>query len=394
MLPKGTTMTKREIGIILSGVTGRMGTNQHLLSSILPIMAEGGLKVGDELTVMPRPLLVGRNEDKLRRLSEMGREHVGRELDWTTDLDAALADETMEIFFDASTTTLRTEFVGRAIEAGKAIYCEKPTAEDTASALELAERAEAAGLKNGVVQDKLFLPGLVTLQGLIEEGFFGEILSVKGDFGYWVFTGLGDGPDPQRPSWNYRKAEGGGIVLDMFCHWNYVLENLFGRVEKLVTFAHTGIDRRSDENGRPYAADADDAAYAIFLLEGGVACPFSNSWYTRVRRDDLLTLQVDGTAGSAVAGLRDVYAQSLAETPRPVWNPDEPQPIDFYKTWRKIPAPTLPNAFRAQWEQFLRHVAADAPFPWDLRAGARGVQLAQVGLRSAETMQWLDVPAL
>jgi predicted dehydrogenase len=380
--------TTHEVGIIMNGVTGRMGTNQHLMRSVMAIREAGGIPLGDDAVIWPEPLLLGRNATKLKRLSE----ETGIEA-WTTDLDTALADDDMDVYFDALVTSLRPPRVRKAIDAGKHIYSEKPSAETTEEALDLYERAEAAGVKHGVVQDKLWLPGMQKLQELIDTGFFGEVLSVRGEFGYWVFTG--ETIEAQRPSWNYREEDGGGIILDMFCHWRYLLDNLFGAPQSLTAHGATHIDRRWDENGEPYDATADDAAYAIFELENGVAAQFNSSWCTRVRRDDLLTLQVDGTEGSAVAGLRDCWVQRLEETPKPVWNPDIPQPVDFDDGWTKVPnRQEYNNAFRNEWELFLQHVVADTPFRYDLLEGAKGVQLAELGRQAAENHAWLDVPAL
>jgi predicted dehydrogenase len=390
-----TVMETRRIGVILNGVTGRMGTNQHLLRSILAIIKQGGVRISPDLTLMPDPILTGRNANKLAALAEAyGPDVIGEPLGWTTDIDEALSGD-YEIFFDASSTLLRKEFVERAVKAGKHIYCEKPTATTTADALAIAETVEKAGLKNGVVQDKLWLPGLRKLQELRQMGFFGRILSVRGDFGYWVFTGLVDDQPAQRPSWNYRADDGGGIMIDMFCHWRYVIDNCFGPIKKLVAYGSRDLPQRVDERGQTYHADADDSAYAIFVLEDGTVCQFNSSWCTRVRRDDLLTVQVDGEDGSAVAGLRECWVQHMAETPKPVWNPDVPQPIDFFDNWQQMPAcTTYDNAFKIQWELFLRHVALDEPFRWSLREGAKGVQLAELGMKSWKEGTWVDVPAL
>jgi predicted dehydrogenase len=382
-------METRSIGVILNGVTGRMGRHHHLERSILAIRKQGGVKAGENLRLMPEPILTGRNAERLRALAD---EHGVK---WTTDLDLALGDSVNQVFFDSSTTLQRGKFVEMAAAAGKAVYCEKPTAVTVAEALRLAKLCEAAGLKNGVVQDKLWLPGVLKLRRLREEGFFGRILSVRGEFGYWVFTGHQPDQPGQRPSWNYRAEEGGGIIVDMFCHWHYLIENLFGPIASLVAQGATGISQRVDETGRPYQATADDSAYATFLLKDGTVCQFNSSWCTRVRRDDLLTLQVDGTAGSCVAGLREAWTQSLGQTPRPVWNPDLPQTIDFLQGWSKVSdGIEYENAFKSQWELFLKHVALDKPFPWTLREGARGVRLAELGLRSWKQRRWVDVGEL
>ncbi|MET4692020.1 Gfo/Idh/MocA family protein [Sinorhizobium fredii] len=377
------------LGIILHGVTGRMGYNQHLVRSILAIRDQGGLtlKSGERLEI--DPIIVGRNRDKMEQLAK--RHNIAR---WSTDLDAALADPKDQIFFDAGTTLMRAELIGKALDAGKHVYCEKPISDDLKIAVKLARKARASGLKHGVVQDKLFLPGLRKLAMLRDSGFFGKILSVRGEFGYWVFEGDWGVP-AQRPSWNYRKNDGGGIILDMLCHWRYVLDNLFGEVKAVSCLGATHIPRRVDEQGRTYDCDTDDAAYATFELEGGVIAQVNSSWAVRVRRDDLVTFQVDGTHGSAVAGLTKCWTQHRVNTPKPVWNPDQPQTIDFYKTWDEVPdTQVFDNGFKAQWEMFLRHVAEDAPWPYGLEAGAKGVQLAELGLKSWAERRWLDVPEL
>jgi predicted dehydrogenase len=380
--------TVHKVGVIMNGVTGRMGANQHLTRSILAIIQQGGVWLSDAETIMPEPILVGRNPAKLEALAKRaGLERC------TTDLDAALADRHNVIYFDAQSTSLRAAAVSKAIAAGKCIYCEKPTAIDPQQAYQLYVQARQAGVKHGVVQDKLWLPGLMKLRVLRDTGFFGRILAVRGEFGYWVFEG--DHVQPQRPSWNYRTEDGGGIIIDMLCHWRYVLDNLFGSVKAVSCLGATHIPTRYDEGGQPYRCTADDAAYTMFELEGGIVAQFNCSWATRVRRDDLLTIQVDGTEGSAVAGLRACWVQSYGATPRPVWNPDVDSPIDYRQGWQLVPDHQVyDNAFKAQWELFLRHVVKDEPFPWDLREGAQGVQLAQKALESWHNRRWVDVPEL
>ncbi|MEU1745544.1 Gfo/Idh/MocA family protein [Micromonospora arida] len=381
-------MTRRSIGIIVNGVTGRMGYRQHLVRSLLAIRESGGVALADGTTIWPEPVLVGRNETKLRELAE--RHGL---TDWTTDLTSALARDDVEIYFDAQVTQQREKAIRQAIEAGKHIYTEKPLAEDTAAALDLARAADAAGVRTGVVQDKLFLPGLRKLKRLIDGGFFGRILSVRGEFGYWVFEG--DWQPAQRPSWNYRTEDGGGIVVDMFPHWHYVLEELFGRVTAVSCVTATHVPERVDEAGHPYAATADDAAYATFELDGGVIAQINSSWAVRVYRDELVEFQVDGTEGSAIAGLRNCRVQHRAVTPKPVWNPDLPATEDFRAQWAEVPDnEEFDNGFKVQWEAYLRHVVADEPFRWNFLAGARGVQLAELGLRSAREGGRIEVPEL
>ena len=381
-------MKTHEVGIIMNGVTGRMGTNQHYIRSILAIRKQGGVRVSPEEVIMPVPILVGRSEAKLAQLAAMDPG-----VKWTTDLDAALADPKNIIYFDAQTTGRRAAAVKKAVALGKHVYCEKPTAVSTESALDLYKTAKAVGVKNGVVQDKLWLPGMLKIKRLQEQGFFGKILSVRGEFGYWVFEG--HNIPAQRPSWNYRKEDDGGIIVDMLCHWRYVLDNLFGEVKSVSCLGATHIPERVDEQGKTYKCTADDSAYATFELEGGVIAHFNSSWNVRVRRDDLLTLQVDGPHGSAVGGLRECWIQHYGNTPKPVWNPDIAQPINFYEGWSKVPEQeTYDNAFKVQWEMFLRHIVLDEPFPWTLLQGAKGVQLAELGLESWAKRAWVDVPKL
>jgi predicted dehydrogenase len=382
-------MATQRLGIIMNGVTGRMGLNQHLVRSIVAIRKQGGVTLANGDRVMPDPILVGRNADKVAALAKQ----YGIERS-TSDLDAALKNQDDTVFFDAATTQMRTDLLTKAINAGKHVYCEKPISDSLDKALAVAKLAKQKGIKHGVVQDKLFLPGLRKIQLLNESGFFGKILSVRGEFGYWVFEGDWGQP-AQRPSWNYRKADGGGIILDMLCHWRYVLDNLFGKVKAVSCLGATHIPSRVGEDGKTYKADVDDAAYATFELEGGVIAQINSSWVTRVKRDDLVTFHVDGTHGSAVAGLTRCVTQHRVNTPRPVWNPDEPQTMKFQDQWDEMPDNTVyDNGFKVQWEGFIRHLIEDAPWKFDLLEGAKGVQLAELGLKSWAERRWLDVPEL
>ena len=381
-------MGQRVVGIIMNGVTGRMGTNQHLVRSILALREQGGLPIGDGEVIWPEPLLVGRSEARLAALA--ARHGLER---WSTDLDAALADPRYEIYFDAQLTSARPPAVEKAIAAGKHVYCEKPVTPDVETALRLGRAARAAGVKAGVVQDKLFLPGLLKLQRLVRAGFFGRIIAARGEFGYWVFPG--PEPAPQRPSWNYRREDGGGIISDMFAHWRYVLDNVFGPVRSVLATGAIHIPERIGEDGRPYTATAEDAAYAIFAFDDGLIVQMNSSWAVRVNRDELFELQVDGTHGSAVAGLRHCKIQPAAATPKSVWNPDLPDPVAHRDAWIQVPATAPPeNGFKLQWEAFLRHVVLDEPFPWDFAEGARGVQLYELAEQSWRERRWIDVPEL
>ncbi len=381
-------MKEHRIGIIMNGVTGRMGTNQHLLRSITSIRDQGGVMIGPDECIMPDALLVGRNATKLKKLCTLsGFENC------TTDLDDALTRPGYQIYFDAQVTGRRYEAVKKAIQAGKHVYCEKPSGASLREGLDMYKLAEKHGVKHGVVQDKLWLPGLLKIKRLIQNGFFGRIMSVRGEFGYWVFEG--HSIPPNRPSWNYRKEDDGGIIVDMLCHWRYVLDNIFGKVKAVSCLGATHIKERVDEQGDKYEATADDAAYATFELENGIIAHFNSSWTVRVRRDDLLTIQVDGTKGSAVAGLRECYIQHYGNTPKPVWNPDVKQPINFYEDWSLVPEQEeYENAFKAQWELFLKHVVVDAPFPYGLLEGAKGIQLAEKGIESWRKRAWVNLDTL
>ena len=381
-------MDIRKIGIIMNGVTGRMGTNQHLVRSICAIRDQGGVSIAGGQNIMPEPILVGRNEAKIRKLAE-----ENGIAEYSTDLDECLANDKYEIYFDSLTTDLRVSGVRKAIAAGKHIYCEKPIASDLETAMTLWNEVKAAGIKNGVVQDKLWLPGLVKLKKLIDSGFFGRILSVRGEFGYWVFEGE-DGK-LQRPSWNYRKEDGGGLIIDMLCHWRYVIDNIFGNIKSITNLGATHIPKRWDENKNPYESTADDSAYTTMVLENGIIVHMNSSWCVRPRRDDLLTLQVDGTEGSAYAGLRKCRVQKRTETPWVVWNPDVESAINYFDGWTEFePGAEYENAFKIQWELFLKHVVNDEPFRWSLLEGAKGVQLAEKSIESWKKRAWVDIPEL
>ncbi|WP_340537772.1 Gfo/Idh/MocA family protein [Nocardioides sp. GXZ039] len=378
----------RVLRIAMNGVTGRMGYRQHLVRSILAIRDQGGVTLEDGSTVQVEPILVGRNE---ARLEAMAARHGVAE--WTTEVEKTLEDDSVDIYFDAQVTSRRVAAIQAALDAGKAVYTEKPTAETLEEAVALAALADRLGATVGVVHDKLFLPGLVKLRRLVDEGFFGRILSLRGEFGYWVFEG--DHQPAQRPSWNYRAEDGGGMTVDMFCHWNYVLEGILGKVNSVYARAVTHIPQRWDEQGQEYKATADDAAYAIFELEDDVIAQINSSWATRVHRNELVEFQVDGTDGSAVAGLHRCVAQQKVHTPKPVWNPDVEEPQSFRDQWSEVPAnDEIDNGFKAQWELFIADLCAGRPHKFDLLSAARGVQLAELGLRSSEEGRRIDIPEI
>lgn len=380
--------SEKTLRIAMNGITGRMGYRQHLLRSILPIREQGGVELANGSKVQIEPILVGRNADRVREIAE--QHHIES---WSTDTDVVLDDRSVDVYFDAQVTTRRPAALKAALAAGKHIYTEKPTAQTCAEANELASLAVEAGVTAGVVHDKLYLPGLLKLRRLVAEGFFGRILSLRGEFGYWVFDG--EIQSAQRPSWNYRAEDGGGITTDMFCHWNYVLESILGRVHSVTARAATHIPERWDEQHHPYTATADDAVYGIFDIDGGIVAQINSSWAVRVHRDELVEFQVDGTHGSAVAGLTKCVAQQQAHTPKPVWNPDLPVTESFRNQWQDVPANAeFDNGFKLQWEEFLRDVATRRPHRFDLLSAARGVQLGELGLQSSAEGRRIDVPEI
>jgi len=378
-------MTVKEIGIIVHGATGRIGATQHLANALAPIRAEGGVVSGAN-RIMPRLLLAGRNAT---RLEEIARLHGG--VEWTTDVDAALAKPAYSIFFDAAATEQRVAVLTKAIAAGKHIYSEKPAAPTVDEGLALLHAARARGLKTGVVEDKIYLPGLQKLRTLSANGFFGRVTGFRLEFGWWVFDGIERAS--QRPSWNYKSATNGGLTLDMYPHWRYVLEGILGPIQRVVTAATTAIPERRDETGVPYRVDVDDASLTLAELATGVIGSIICSWATRVRRDDLLTLQIDGTDGSAIAGLHRCWIQTAAETPLVRhFNPDRDLGIDYLADWKEVPGGgSYINSYRIGWENFLRHVADDAPLTNDFAAGLRDVQLAQACYRSLAERKWVSL---
>lgn len=380
-------MPTRTIGIVIDGATGRLGTTQHL-RALLAIAGEGGLRLANGDRLAPQPLLLGRNAEKLATLA--GRSGGLR---WSTDRDACLADPAIEIYFDASATGGRPERARAAFAKGKHVYLEKPIAENLEDALSLARAAERAERKGGVVQDKLFLPGLKKLRKLYDSNFFGRLLSVRLEFGWWVFDG--ELYPAQRPSWNYQRAGGGGLILDMFAHWRYIFDRLLGPIAAVSCRHMTALPVRRDESGRRYNVDVEDHAFAIFELEGGALAQIASSWANRVKRHDLLQIQVDGTLGSAVAGLHRCFIQPSVATPRPFFSPEQPQSMVFDEQWQEMPdIEPFENGYRAGWELFLRHVAEGAPFPAPLLEGAKSVQLAEACYQSHRERRWVELPAL
>jgi predicted dehydrogenase len=378
-------MAVKEIGIILNGATGRIGATQHLANALAPIRAEGGLAVGPD-RIVPRLMLLGRDRAALAGLAQS----YGID-DWTTDLDAALAKPDFPVFFDAAATKQRVSALTKAIAAGKHIYSEKPVAPSVAEGLALLHAAQARGLKHGAVEDKINLPGLQKLLGLAQSGFFGRVTDFRLDFGWWVFDGA-EQPG-QRPSWNYQRSGGGGLTMDMVPHWRYVIEGIFGPIRRVVSAATTAIPERVEEGGKRYRVDVDDTSLTLAELVNGAVGAIVCSWATRVRRDDLMTLQVDGTGGSALAGLHRCWTQSMAETPTiRRFNPDTDIGADYRGQWKEVAgAAAYSNPYRVGWENFLRHVVAGAPLVCNFAAGVRDVQLAEACYRSAAEQKWITL---
>jgi predicted dehydrogenase len=380
-------MVLRRISVVIDGATGRLGTTQHL-KALLAMRAEGGLPLASGDLLMPEPVLLGRNPEKLAALAA-----ASGGLKWSLDRDACLADPATDVYFDATATGGRPARLAAAIAAGKHVYTEKPLAESLEQALSLARQAHRAGVKTGIVQDKLFLPGLKKLRRLYDSGYFGRVLSVRLDFGWWVFDG--ELIPSQRPSWNYRRAGGGGLILDMFAHWRYVFDRLLGPIAAVSCREMTAQPRRIDEVGKPYDVDVEDHAFAIFELDGGAIAQIASSWASRVKRDDLLQIQVDGTRGSAVCGLHRCFIQPLTATPRPFFDPERPQSAVFDDEWQEmLTLDPFKNSYREGWELFLRHVAEDAPFPSPLLEGAKGVQLAEACHQSHRERRWIELAKL
>jgi predicted dehydrogenase len=378
-------MPTRTIGIILHGATGRIGSTQHLKNALAPIRQEGGLAIGDE-RIVPQVILVGRDKERLAAIS---REH--RVESWTTDLDAALSDPAYEVLFDAAATHQRQTTLEKGIAAGKHIYSEKPVAASVADGRALLAAMSARGLKHGAVEDKQYLPGLRKLAVLAQAGFFGRVIGFRLEFGWWVFDGVRS--PSQRPSWNYRRAAGGGLILDMFAHWRYIFDRLLGPIEAVSCRHITTAPERVDEAGARYAVDVDDQALTLVELASGATGAIVASWATRVRRDDLLTFQIDGTKGSAVAGLHRCYMQPLGDTPKvAAFNPMVDLAVDYRARWLEAPAAgPYPNPYRVGWEDFLRHLVAGAPLRADFAAGIRDVAFAEACGRSARESAWVDV---
>ena len=378
-------MAVKEIGIIVNGATGRIASTQHLANALVPIRAEGGLTDGAD-RIVPRLLLVGRNAE---RLVEIARAHgIDR---WTSDLDDALAQPGFSVFFDAAATKQRVLALTKAIAADKHIYSEKPVAPSFAEGLALLRAARSRRLKHGAVEDKILLPGLQKLLGLAKQGYFGRITGFALEFGWWVFDGL-ERPS-QRPSWNYQRSGGGGLTSDMYPHWRYLIEGILGPIHKVTAAAMTAIPERVDELGHRYRVDVDDTAITLAELASGAVGTIRCSWATRVRRDDLLTLQVDGTGGSAIAGLHRCWTQSATDTPaiRHI-NPTVDIGADYRGGWKEVTtAGTYANPYRVGWEYFIRHVVSDAPFVSDLSAGIRDVQLAEACCRSVSEQKWITL---
>jgi predicted dehydrogenase len=375
----------QEIGIIVNGATGRIASTQHLANALLPIRAEGGLTVGND-RVMPRLLLAGRDEGRLTALARSNG--IDR---WTTDLDAALSDPSYSVFFDAAATVQRVPTLTKAIAAGKHIYSEKPVALSVSEGLSLLAGARARNLKHGAVEDKIFLPGLQKLVHLAGRKFFGRVTGFRLDFGWWVFDGFER--KSQRPSWNYRRSGGGGLTMDMYPHWRYIIESILGPIRRIVAATATAIPQRMDESGARYDVDVDDTSVTLVELDNSAVGTIVCSWATRVRRDDLLTFQVDGTAGSAIAGVHRCWTQSAGDTPdvRHI-NPTVDVGFDYRRDWKEVSEPVDPtNPYRVGWERFLRHIVAGEPLASDLSAGIRDVKLVEACHRSVSEGRWIDL---
>jgi predicted dehydrogenase len=380
-------MAEKTIGIILNGATGRICSTQHVANALVPIRDEGGLAAGGD-RIVPRLMLVGRNAESVAAVAQ----RYGAE--WTTDLAKALADPAFTVFFDAAATSQRQSALKRAIAAGKHIYAEKPVALTVDAGLELLSAIKARGLKACAVEDKLGLPGLQKLSRVVASGALGRIAGFRIEFGWWVFDGT-EVPS-QRPSWNYRKKDGGGLILDMYPHWRYVIENTLGPIRRVVTALSTATPERIDERGERYRVDVEDSASTLVELKNGATGTILASWATRVRRDDLLTFQIDGSKASVLAGLHRCWTTTNAETPRTAhFSIATDLNVDYRANWHEIEdAGPFKNSYRIGWENFFRHVVTGATMQADFAAGLRDVQFAEACYRSVKDGTWIDLAAL
>ncbi len=377
-------MAMRTIRVILDGATGRLCTNQHL-RGLMAMRADGGVATASGERVLPEPVLLGRNPAKLAALAA-----ANGGLAWSTDRDACLGDAANLIYFDAGATAGRAQRARAAIAAGKHVYLEKPVAETLEEAVDLVHLAARAEVRNGVVQDKLFLPGFAKMARVRQSGALGRILTARLDFGWWIFDGIA--APAQRSSWNYRKSAGGGLVLDMFPLWRYIVDELVGTITAVSCRLATATPERGDETGARFPVDVEDTAFGTFQTESGALVQTSSSWATRVKRDDLVVLQIDGTGGSARCGLHRCFVQKAEATPRPVWNVDTDCARDFDSDWDEVPeAGPYTNPYRAGWESFLCHVLDGATFSSPLRSGAKGLQLIEACYRSNRERRWIDL---
>ena len=383
-------MATKRLGIIMHGVTGRMGYNQHLVRSICAIRDAGRRRACERRPRDARsdPGRPQRGEARRDRRSGTASRAT------TTDLDAALANTDDTVFFDAGSTQMRADLLSKAIDAGKDVYCEKPIADTLADAIKVAKLARSRGIKNGVVQDKLFLPGLRKMKLLKDAGFFGRMLSVRGEFGYWVFEG--DLQPIQRPSWNYRKADGGGIILDMLCHWRYVLDNLFGEVKAVSCLGVTHIPRAHRRSGQALhgrcrrcrlcdvrARGRRDRADQLVLVRAREA---RRSRHLPGRRHARLggrrphALLHPASREHAASGLESGRAAD-DELQRAVGGSAGHQAYD--------------NGFKLQWEDFIRHVVRGSALDVrSARKASRACSSPSSGCKSWAERRWLDVPDL
>ena len=279
------------------------------------------------------------------------------------------------ILFDAAATKQRVSTLTKAIAAGKHIYSEKPVALSVADGMALLTAARARNLKHGAVEDKIFLPGLQKLSAARRAEILRPRHRLSPRFrlvGVRRIRAQKPAAKLELPAKRCRRSHHGYVSA-------LALRRSKAFSARSVGLWHataTAIPQRADESGTRYDVDVDDTSLTLAELENGAVGTIACSWATRVRRDDLLTFQIDGTSGSAVAGLHRCWAQSAGDTPevRHI-NPMVDIGFDYRRDWKEVPGlAAYANPYRVGWDRFLKHIVTGEPLASDLSAGIRDVQ--------------------